>query len=114
MLSKLEDERVRWQGDFNAIEKEVREYPISSFLASSFTIYLSDKDESQREAIVSEWKARTKMDSFSFLKFMTTESIQLKWRSLGLSSNSLSVENSVMIFATSRTPLLMDPNSQAI
>ena len=45
---------------------------------------------------------------------MSTESTQLKWKSLGLGSDSLSMENSVMIFATNRTPLLMDPNSQAI
>lgn len=54
------------------------------------------------------------MDGFNFLKFMITEGIQLKWRSLGLASDSLSVENSVIIFASNRVPLLMDPNNQAI
>jgi hypothetical protein len=114
LLSKLEDEKVRWQNDFNLIEKEVREYPISSFIAAAFSIYLSDKDEGEREILGSEWKNRTKMNQFDFLKFMINESIQLKWRSLGLASDSLSVENSVMIFSTSKVPLLMDPNNQAI
>lgn len=45
---------------------------------------------------------------------MINESIQLKWRSLGLASDSLSVENSAIIFSTTKVPLLMDPNSQAI
>lgn len=54
------------------------------------------------------------MNNFDFLKFMINESIQLKWRSLGLASDSLSVENSVMIFFTSKVPLIMDPNNQAI
>lgn len=54
------------------------------------------------------------MENFNFLKFMINESIQLKWRSLGLASDSLSVENSAIIFSTTKVPLLMDPNSQAI
>ena len=45
---------------------------------------------------------------------MTTEGTQLKWKSLGLASDSLSIENSVMIFNTSSVPLLLDPNNQAI
>jgi len=45
---------------------------------------------------------------------MTTEGQQLRWKSLGLASDSLSIENSVMIFNTSAVPLLLDPTSQAI
>lgn len=45
---------------------------------------------------------------------MVNEGEQLRWKGLGLSSDSLSLENSAMIFSTSSTPLLLDPNSQAI
>ena len=44
---------------------------------------------------------------------MTTESKILKWKSEGLPSDSLSVENSVMIFNTNKTPMIIDPNVQA-
>lgn len=44
---------------------------------------------------------------------MSTESTMLKWKAEGLPSDSLSLENSVMVFETSRTPLLIDPNTQA-
>jgi dynein heavy chain 2 len=44
---------------------------------------------------------------------MITESLQLKWRSEGLPSDSLSLENSVMVFNTSKVPLMIDPNTQA-
>lgn len=37
----------------------------------------------------------------------------LKWKSEGLPGDSLSLENSVMIFHSSKTPLLIDPNTQA-
>ena len=45
---------------------------------------------------------------------MVSEGEQLRWKGLGLSSDSLSLENSAMIFSSSSTPLLLDPNSQAI
>ncbi len=45
---------------------------------------------------------------------MITEGLQLKWKSLGLASDSLSIENSVMIFNTSTVPMILDPNNQAI
>jgi dynein heavy chain 2 len=44
---------------------------------------------------------------------MIQESILLKWKSEGLPGDSLSLENSVMIFNTSKTPLIIDPNSKA-
>lgn len=45
LLSKLEDERVRWDQDFKSIEKETREYPVSSLVAAAFITYLSSEDE---------------------------------------------------------------------
>ncbi len=54
-----------------------------------------------------------KNTKFEFLKFMATESAILQWKSEGLPSDQLSVENSVMVFETSKLPLLIDPNTQA-
>ncbi len=45
LLTKLEDERNRWDSDFKEIEKETREYPLTSLIAASFVTYLSDRDE---------------------------------------------------------------------
>jgi dynein heavy chain 2, cytosolic len=45
---------------------------------------------------------------------MVSEGVQLRWKSLGLASDSLSLENSVMIFNTAAVPMLLDPNNQAI
>ena len=48
LLGKLEDEKVRWDSQYKYIEKETREYPISSLIAAAFVTYLSDQDENQR------------------------------------------------------------------
>lgn len=44
---------------------------------------------------------------------MSTESQLLKWKAQGLPGDQLSIENSIMIFNSSKTPLLIDPNTQA-
>lgn len=45
---------------------------------------------------------------------MTTESSILKHKAEGLPGDQLSIENSVMIFNTTKIPLLIDPNTQVI
>ena len=44
---------------------------------------------------------------------MTTESTILRWKSEGLPGDSLSLENSVIIYNSTKIPLLIDPNTQA-
>ena len=74
---------------------------------------MSDADENLREKNMKEWVHLTKNSNFDFFKFMTTESAILQYKSEGLPGDSLSIENSLMIFNTSKVPLLIDPNTQA-
>lgn len=52
LLTKLDDERIRWQKDSESIASEFKEYPLNSLLAAAFVAYLSDKDEGIREKLV--------------------------------------------------------------
>jgi len=109
---------VRWEAQARAIDTEFKGFPAESLLAAGVVTYLSDADENQRDKIIKQWrqafsKASNTGTAFDFLKFMTTESNILRWKSAGLPGDSLTLENSVMIFASTRTPLLIDPNLQA-
>ena len=53
------------------------------------------------------------LESFNFSKFMSTESEQLTWKSEGLPSDQLSIENALIIVHGNRTPFLIDPSSRA-
>jgi dynein heavy chain 2 len=64
-----------------------------------------------REKMLNEWKQLFRNNEFDYLRYMSSESTMLKWKSEGLPSDGLSLENSVMIFETSKTPLLIDPNT---
>lgn len=113
LLDKLGDEKVRWESQAVSIEKEFKSFPVDSLLAAGFTIYLSEKDENQRDKALQEWRLMTKSTGFNYLKYLTTEGQMLKWKSEGLPGDSLTLENSVMIFNSSKTPLMIDPNTQA-
>lgn len=84
-----------------------------SIVAAGFTTYLSQADENDREKQLQNWKHMVRSQDFDYLKYMSSESTMLKWKAEGLPSDGLSLENSVMVFETSRTPLLIDPNTQA-
>jgi len=113
LLGKLGDEKNRWEHQVKQLEQQLKSLPYDSLLAAAFTIYLSDADEVIREDTMKEWKALTKINSFDYMKFVSTESQVLKWKSEGLPGDSLSLENSLMIFNTTKTPLLIDPNTAA-
>ena len=113
LLGKLGEERDRWQGQVAQIDAQIKSLPWDCLLASAFTTYLCDADEILRDSMMKEWRVLTKNDSFDFMKFLGTESQTLQWKSEGLPHDSLSLENTLMIFNSTRTPLLIDPNTKA-
>lgn len=66
-----------------------------------------------RERTLASWKEQLGAPSFEFLKFVSSESALLKETALGLPHDALSLENSQILFGTTCTPLMMDPNAQA-
>lgn len=111
LLSKLGGEKVRWLDQAKNIELEFKKFPLDSLLSAAFVVYLADACENVREKTKNDWKQLIKNIKFDFLNFMTTESKILKWKSMGLPGDSLTLENSVIIFNSYKTPLLIDPNT---
>ena len=54
-------------------------------------VYLSNRDENERDRSVVEWRALTNHNSYNFTKFMTTESQILKHKGEGLPGDELSI-----------------------
>ena len=93
------------------IELEFKKFPLDSLLSAAFVVYLADADENLREKNKNDWKQLIKNAKFDLLNFMTTESKILKWKSMGLPGDSLTLENSVIIANSFKTSLLIDPNT---
>jgi dynein heavy chain 2 len=56
LLTKLLDEKVRWQQQHEEISHEVKQFPVDSLLSAAYTVYLSHTDENIRSKYLGEWK----------------------------------------------------------
>ena len=87
--------------------------PARSLLSSAYITYMGGQNENVREKILMEWLSATKMSDFNFRTFLSTETQMLTWKKEGLPADTLSVENAIMITTTEKTPLIIDPATQA-
>lgn len=53
------------------------------------------------------------MQEYNFRTFLSSETQMLTWKKEGLPADTLSVENAIMIVSTEKTPLIIDPATQA-
>ena len=71
--------------------------PSRSQLASAFVTYMGSQPEDIRRKYLKKWSQLVAIEDFNFRKFLSTESQQLVWKSEGLPSDVLSMENAMVI-----------------
>ena len=72
-------------------------------VAAGFITYLSDAPEDVRKTLMSEWCESVGLQGFDFRRFISSESEQLIWKSEGLPSDDLSMENAMVILKVGQT-----------
>lgn len=88
--------------------------PLRSLVSSGYITYMGSQNETIRDKMVREWLSALNMqDNFNFRTFLSTETQMLTWKKEGLPADTLSVENAIMITCTEKTPLIIDPATQA-
>lgn len=88
--------------------------PLRSLVSSSYITFMGSQNETVREKMVREWLSALNMqENFNFRTFLSTEAQMLTWKKEGLPADTLSVENAIMITTTEKTPLIIDPATQA-
>ncbi|KAJ3088912.1 Cytoplasmic dynein 2 heavy chain 1 [Quaeritorhiza haematococci] len=113
LLEKLSGEGKRWSVQAKGIQDSVSNLPTSILLASGFINYLGGASEDIRAKLTNDWKKGIGLADFNFLQTMSTESEQLVWKQEGLPSDTLSLENAIVILNSKITPLIIDPAGQA-
>mmetsp|Transcript_17017 Transcript_17017/g.54247 ORF Transcript_17017/g.54247 Transcript_17017/m.54247 type:complete len:3325 (+) Transcript_17017:156-10130(+) len=113
LLGKLGGEKGRWEEQVQRLSYELKALPLNSLMSAAFITYLPDASEDLRAQMVGTWMAYTKHDSFNFRLFMSSESEMLVWKSEGLPSDDLSMENAIVILHGLQAPLIIDPSTQA-
>uniref|UniRef100_H2ZEZ6 Cytoplasmic dynein 2 heavy chain 1 n=1 Tax=Ciona savignyi TaxID=51511 RepID=H2ZEZ6_CIOSA len=113
LVGKLGSEHQRWNDQVKSLTSELTSLPACAQLASAFITYLPSAPEDVRREMVQSWMELIKLPSFDLRRFLSTESEQLQWKSEGLPSDDLSMENALIILQSGIRPFLVDPSSRA-
>ena len=113
LVGKLEGEHKRWSGQVIELTEELEQLPLRALLASGFITYLSQAPEDKRRSMLHDWMTSVGLDIFDLQSFLSTESAMLVWKSEGLPSDDLSMENALVILQGEQCPFLIDPSQRA-
>ncbi|GFR50179.1 hypothetical protein Agub_g12346, partial [Astrephomene gubernaculifera] len=114
LLDGLRGEKVRWETQVGTLGEQLKELPLSSLLAAAFITYLPAHPEEHRQRVLKDWTSYLGVGEFDVCRFLSSESEMLKWKAEGLPADGLSAQNAVVILnSTSRSPLIIDPSTQA-
>ena len=97
-LTMLFVQLIFFSGQVNQLSSELTMLPKFALLAAAFISYLSGASEDVRQRKLTEWCEKLNVPPpFDFCRFLSTESEQLQWKAEGLPSDSLSIENALVI-----------------
>ncbi|XP_034023634.1 cytoplasmic dynein 2 heavy chain 1 [Thalassophryne amazonica] len=118
LLSQLDGEHTRWNTQMSEIKNELETLPMRAMLAAAFITYLSAAPEDRRRRCLESWMDQSGLQKFDLRLFLCSESEQLIWKSQGLPSDDLSMENALVILQINTLksvacPFLIDPSSRA-
>ncbi|XP_056229968.1 cytoplasmic dynein 2 heavy chain 1 isoform X2 [Seriola aureovittata] len=120
LISQLDGEHTRWNTQMSEIKNELDTLPMRAMLAAAFITYLSAAPEDRRRHCLERWMAQSGLQKFDLRSFLCSESEQLIWKSQGLPSDDLSMENALVILQINALklrsvacPFLIDPSSRA-
>ncbi|XP_008581746.1 PREDICTED: cytoplasmic dynein 2 heavy chain 1-like, partial [Galeopterus variegatus] len=111
LINQLNREHKRWNAQVVEITEELATLPKRAQLAAAFITYLSAAPECLRKTCLEEWTKSAGLEKFDLRRFLCTESEQLIWKSEGLPSDDLSIENALVILQSRVCPFLIDPSS---
>ena len=113
LIGKLQGEHKRWSEQVRELAEELEQLPRRTILAAGFITYLSRAPEDERRRKLSDWVNEVGLESFDLRKFLSSESEQLVWKSEGLPSDELSIENALVILQGQQSSFLVDPSQRA-
>ncbi|KAH8120470.1 dynein heavy chain protein 1 [Phellopilus nigrolimitatus] len=119
MLESLSSEKSRWEAGSQTFDDEMSTIVGDVLLSAAFLAYGGFFDQRYREIMWQEWsnhlsEANIKFKSeLSFPEYLSTADDRLSWQSKSLPSDSLCIENAIMLKHFNRYPLIIDPTGQA-
>ncbi|ORX61965.1 dynein heavy chain [Hesseltinella vesiculosa] len=119
LLSSLSSERVRWEAASQAFESQMGTIVGDVLLAAAFLAYSGYFDQQYRETLVQCWADHLVNANIQFkqemslTEYLSTADDRLSWHANSLPTDSLCIENAIMLKRFDRYPLIIDPSGQA-
>jgi len=122
LITGLGSEQKRWTEDMKSFQEDKIMLIGDCLSASSFLSYLGPFNFALRKKMLfDDWKPDLadkkipcKGEDFKLEKFLTDDVETARWASEGLPSDELSIQNGILTNTSSRWPLCIDPQMQAV
>eukprot|EP00750_Incisomonas_marina_P009230 INCI15857.2.p1 GENE.INCI15857.2~~INCI15857.2.p1 ORF type:complete len:4529 (-),score=890.01 INCI15857.2:58-13644(-) len=120
LIAGLGGERVRWTNDKVLLAKQMDLLIGDALMAASFLSYLGAFTSGYREDLLARWKAdllqrKVPLSQPLELKNLLSSDAEIqKWVGEGLPADNQSVQNGMLTGQSSRFPLCVDPQEQAV
>ena len=121
LITGLSDERIRWTKDADEFHQSKKELIGDVALACSFISYCGPFNAEYRQNLLSyyfkpdlEQKFIPYQKNLDILGMLVDNATKGEWNLQGLPSDDLSIQNAIMVTRSSRFPLLIDPQGQAL
>lgn len=119
MLESLSSEKTRWEQGSQRFDEEMSTIVGDVLLSAAFLSYGGFFDQHYREIMWREWSTHLSeagikyKPELAFPEYLSTADERLNWQSKSLPSDSLCIENAIMLKRFNRYPLIIDPTGQA-
>jgi len=118
LTTALDSERLRWTENLTELQEREESLLGDSLLIALHVAYIGPFSYPYRQAIITEWTAKSqeigiKFSSPFIIEQIASDQVTLReWQIAGLPHDSLSKQNGVLVSNTRRWPLLIDPQGQ--
>ncbi len=120
LITSLSKESERWSKSSEGFQLILRNLVGDGLLMAAFLTYSGFFDFKARKSLTQIWQENIDTlgiefrENLSMVEVLSKGSDRLKWQSQGLPSDSLSVENGVILENCERFPFIIDPSGHAI
>ena len=97
MVAGLESEFNRWNKEVENMDSDLKKVPYFCLLGAAFITYLCNAPEDVRKKSLDRWMSMFGIKRFDLTHYLSSEREMLQWRSEGLPSDQLSIENALCV-----------------
>ena len=118
LLGKLTGEKNRWEQQIKELQISNEMIPYNTLLASAFITFMGYYNESIRETLWDKWIrcidfGKHQNNTVKIVNYLLNESEMLKLKFEGLPTDTLSLENALIINNSVKTVFIIDPVQKA-